>query len=46
MCLTRVIVSTIFYGAGERLAKDSQYIAMSKEAYNRAPDYYVITRDC
>lgn len=30
--------------AGERLAKDSQYIAMSKEAYNRAPDYYVITR--
>lgn len=30
--------------AGERLATDSQYIAMSKEAYNRAPDYYVITR--
>jgi cytochrome c peroxidase len=30
--------------AGERLASDSQYVAMSKEAYNRAPDYYVITR--
>lgn len=30
--------------AGERLAMDSQYVAMSKEAYNRVPDYYVITR--
>jgi len=30
--------------AGERLAKDGQYVAMSQEAYNRAPDYYVITR--
>jgi cytochrome c peroxidase len=30
--------------AGERLAIDSQYVAMSKEAYNRVPDYYVITR--
>lgn len=30
--------------AGERLATDSQYIAMSQEAYNRAPDFYVITR--
>lgn len=30
--------------AGERLAMDSQYIEMSKLAYNRTPDYYVITR--
>ncbi len=30
--------------AGERLALDSAYIAMSKAAYNRTPDYYVITR--
>jgi len=30
--------------AGERLAKDSQYVAMSQRAYKRAPDYYVITR--
>jgi cytochrome c peroxidase len=30
--------------AGERIAKDSIYIAMSKAAYKRAPDYYVITR--
>ncbi|NNJ56180.1 MAG: cytochrome-c peroxidase [Bacteroidia bacterium] len=30
--------------AGERLAKDSTYVAMSLEAYNRGPDYYVITQ--
>ena len=30
--------------AGERIAKDSMYVVMSKKAYNRAPDYYVITR--
>ena len=30
--------------AGERLALDSTYIAMSKAAYDRTPDYYVITR--
>lgn len=30
--------------AGERIAQDSVYVAMSQKAYNRAPDYYVITR--
>jgi cytochrome c peroxidase len=30
--------------AGERLAKDSQYVEMSQKAYDRAPDYYTITR--
>ena len=30
--------------AGERIAKDSTYVAMSKAAYDRVPDYYVITR--
>lgn len=30
--------------AGERLAKDSLYVSMSKKAYDRHPDYYVITR--
>lgn len=30
--------------AGERIAKDSTYVTMSKAAYNRMPDYYVITR--
>lgn len=30
--------------AGERIAQDSSYIEMSLKAYNRAPDYYVITR--
>ncbi|NNJ56296.1 MAG: cytochrome-c peroxidase [Bacteroidia bacterium] len=30
--------------AGERLAKDSSYVSMSMEAYNRIPDYYVITQ--
>ncbi|PCJ64672.1 MAG: cytochrome-c peroxidase [Bacteroidetes bacterium] len=30
--------------AAERIALDSTYIAMSKSAYNRLPDYYVITR--
>lgn len=30
--------------AGERLAMDSIYVAMSKKAYNKLPDYYVITR--
>ena len=30
--------------AGERLARDSIYIAMSMAAYNRVPDYYVITQ--
>jgi len=30
--------------AGERLNKDSSYVAQSQIAYNRKPDYYVITR--
>jgi cytochrome c peroxidase len=30
--------------AGERIAQDSMYVAMSQKAYNRMPDYYVITR--
>lgn len=30
--------------AGERIAKDTAYVAMSQAAYDRAPDYYVITR--
>jgi cytochrome c peroxidase len=29
---------------GKLLEKDSSYVKMAKEAYNRAPDYYVITR--
>jgi len=29
---------------GKLLEKDSLYVKMAKEAYNRAPDYYVITR--
>lgn len=30
--------------AGERIAQDSTYVAMSLKAYDRMPDYYVITR--
>ena len=30
--------------AGERLMQDSTYVAMSQSAYDRMPDYYVITR--
>ena len=30
--------------AGERIAQDSIYVAMSQKAYDRMPDYYVITR--
>jgi len=30
--------------AGERLMQDSTYVAMSQRAYDRKPDYYVITR--
>lgn len=30
--------------AGERLQQDSVYVTMSKKAYGRVPDYYVITR--
>lgn len=29
---------------GKLLERDSNYIQMAKEAYNRAPDYFVITR--
>jgi cytochrome c peroxidase len=29
---------------GKLLEKDSSYVKMAMEAYNRAPDYYVITR--
>ncbi|MGB0850901.1 MAG: cytochrome-c peroxidase [Bacteroidia bacterium] len=30
--------------AGERIALDSTYTVMSKAAYDRVPDYYVVTR--